>query len=116
MNTLKICDVVATLFECSEWHIERSQVGTVVEELDGSHVLVEFANLKGVAYATLALPVGQLLRLKKHPDYSVSVSWCVMQKATWWTAIDSRSVKAAIYSARILRQVCFAKQPPQGHL
>lgn len=70
MNTMKTCDVVATLFEFPEWHVGRGQVGTIVEELDSGHVLVEFANLNGVAYATLAIPVGQLLQLKHTPTIS----------------------------------------------
>lgn len=67
MTTMKTFDVVATLCEYPQWHIERGQVGTVVEKLDDSHVLVEFANLDGVAYAVSPIPVGQLLELRHTP-------------------------------------------------
>lgn len=64
---MRTLDVVATLREYPEWRIRRGQVGTVIEELDGGHVLVEFASLDGVAYATLPIRVGQLLKLEHTP-------------------------------------------------
>lgn len=64
---MKIFDVVATLCEHPEGQIGRGQVGTIVEELDREHVLVEFADLNGATYATLSIPVAQLLKLKHAP-------------------------------------------------
>ena len=65
---MKMLDVVATLRECPEQHVAKGQVGTVVEELDSDHVLVEFADLNGVAYAISPMPVGQLIELKHTPS------------------------------------------------
>lgn len=64
---MKILDVVATLRDFPEQHVEKGQVGTVVEELDSDHVLVEFADLNGVAYAISPIFVGQLIELKHAP-------------------------------------------------
>lgn len=64
---MKMLDVVATLRELPEQHVGKGQVGTVVEELDGGHVLVEFADLNGVAYAISPIPVEQLIELKHTP-------------------------------------------------
>lgn len=64
---MKTLEVVAALSECPEWHIGKGQVGTVLEELDSGHVLVEFADLDGVAYAIVPMPVGQLIQLKDTP-------------------------------------------------
>ncbi len=58
---MKILDVVATLQDFPEQRVARGQVGTVVEGLDSDHVLVEFADLNGVAYALSPIQVGQLL-------------------------------------------------------
>lgn len=67
MTKMQPCDVVAILSELPEQHIGRGQVGTVVEELDDGHVLVEFSNSDGATYATVPVPVGQLLKLKHTP-------------------------------------------------
>ena len=64
---MKILDLVATLGEYPERKIGRGQVGTIVEKLDSDHVLVEFADLNGIAYATLPVPVAQLLKLAHAP-------------------------------------------------
>lgn len=64
---MKTLDVVATLREYPEQHIGKGQVGTVVEQLDGDHVLVEFANLDGIAYAILPIPAEHLIQLKHTP-------------------------------------------------
>lgn len=65
---MKILDVVATLREHTESRVGRGQVGTVVAELDSGHVLVEFANVTGVPYAIVPMPVEQLLKLKYTPN------------------------------------------------
>lgn len=64
---MKLLDVVATLQDLPEQHVAKGQVGTIVEELDGKNVLVEFADLDGVAYAISPLPVGLLMELKHTP-------------------------------------------------
>lgn len=43
--------VASTLQDLPEQRFAKGQVGTVVEALDSDHVLVEFADLSGVAYA-----------------------------------------------------------------
>lgn len=64
---MKMLDVVATLQDFPEQQLVKGQVGTVVEELDCDHVLVEFADMNGVAYAVAPIPVGQLMELKHAP-------------------------------------------------
>ena len=65
---MKLLDVVATLQDLPEQHVAKGQVGTIVEELDDNHVLVEFADLNGVAYAISPIPVDLLMELKHTPD------------------------------------------------
>lgn len=60
-------DVVATLQDFPEQQVVKGQVGTVVEALDADHVLVEFPDVSGVAYAIAPLPVSQLIELKHAP-------------------------------------------------
>lgn len=64
---MRMLDVVATLQDFPEQQVVKGQVGTVVEELDADHVLVEFADVNGVAYAIAPMPVGQLMELKHAP-------------------------------------------------
>jgi hypothetical protein len=64
---MKLLDVVATLQDLPEQHLAKGQVGTIVEELDSQHVLVEFADLDGVAYAITPIPLGVLMALKHAP-------------------------------------------------
>jgi hypothetical protein len=47
--------------------LAKGQVGTIVEELDSKHVLVEFADLDGVTYAITPIPLGLLMELKHSP-------------------------------------------------
>ena len=68
---MKILDVVATLQDLPEQRLAKGQVGTVVEALDSDHVLVEFADLSGVAYALSPIQVGQLIELKHTPAIAV---------------------------------------------
>ena len=60
---MKLLDVVATQRAFLEEHVAEGQVGTIVEELDENTVLVEFADLNGVAYAITPI----LLELKDTP-------------------------------------------------
>jgi hypothetical protein len=69
-NAMKLLDVVATLQDLPEQRVAKGQVGTVVEELDDSHVLVEFADLNGVAYAIEPIPVDLLMELKHTPAFA----------------------------------------------
>jgi len=64
---MKVLDVVAALQDFPEQRVVKGQVGTVVEELDADHVLVEFSDVNGVAYALAPMPVGQLMELKHAP-------------------------------------------------
>ncbi|HRQ56417.1 MAG TPA: DUF4926 domain-containing protein [Azoarcus taiwanensis] len=60
-------DVVATLQAYPEQRIGRGQVGTVIETLDRNHLLVEFADLNGVAYAITPIPADALIALTHAP-------------------------------------------------
>lgn len=64
---MKLLDVVATLEALPEQHVAKGQVGTIVEELDDANVLVEFADLNGVAYAISPVPIELLMELKHAP-------------------------------------------------
>ena len=64
---MKLLDVVAVLETVPEARITRGQVGTVIEELDDDVVLVEFADLDGVAYAITPLPTCKLMELHHRP-------------------------------------------------
>ena len=61
---MKLFDVVATLEELPEAHLAKGQVGTIVDELDKDVVLVEFADLSGVAYAIEPISTGKLMELR----------------------------------------------------
>ena len=61
-------DVVALLDGVPALGLLRGQVGTVVEGLDESTVLVEFSDDQGAAYAVEPLPVLQLLVLHYVPE------------------------------------------------
>lgn len=64
---MKRLDVVATLEDMPAAHLVKGQVGTVVDELDEDVVLVEFADLGGVAYAIESIPVCKLIALRHQP-------------------------------------------------
>ena len=64
---MKLLDAVATLEEVPSAHLSKGQVGTVVEELDKDVVLVEFADLNGVAYAIEPISVSKLIELRHTP-------------------------------------------------
>lgn len=64
---MKLLDVVAVLKDLPEIHLSQGQVGTVVEELDKDTVLVEFADLNGVAYRIEPVNRGSLIPLKHTP-------------------------------------------------
>lgn len=64
---MKLLDVVATLQDLPDVPLEKGQVGTVVETLDGETVLVEFADLEGIAYAIAPVSASLLMTLKHTP-------------------------------------------------
>jgi len=64
---MKQLDVVATLEDMPEAHLAKGQVGTIVDELDRDAVLVEFADLNGVAYAIKPIPRHKLMELHHCP-------------------------------------------------
>lgn len=65
---MKLLDVVATLEDVPASHLAKGQVGTIVNELSENFVLVEFADLNGVAYALEPIPVGKLIELRHTPE------------------------------------------------
>jgi len=65
---MKLLDVVATVEDLPDAGLAKGQVGTIVEELDKDVVLVEFADLGGVAYAIEPIPVRKLLELRHAPS------------------------------------------------
>ena len=64
---MKLLDVVVILEDVPDAHLVKGQVGTIVEELDKDVVLVEFADLSGVAYAIEPIPVRKLIELRHTP-------------------------------------------------
>ena len=64
---MKLLDVVAILEDVPDAHLVKGQVGTIVEELDKDVVLVEFADLSGIAYAIEPIAVGKLMELRHTP-------------------------------------------------
>jgi hypothetical protein len=64
---MKLLDVVATLEDLPAVHLAKGQVGTIVDELGDDVVLVEFADLAGVAYAIEPIHIGQLIELRHSP-------------------------------------------------
>jgi hypothetical protein len=64
---MKLLDVVATTVDLPEKRLTRGQVGTIVEELSSEVVLVEFADLNGVAYAITPISVSRLMELNHEP-------------------------------------------------
>jgi hypothetical protein len=63
-----LLDVVALLSDFPAQRLARGQVGTIVEELDGRTLLVEFSDDKGHAYALAPCPRTELLVLHYVPE------------------------------------------------
>jgi len=63
MATAPLLATVALLENSPSLNLVRGQVGTVVELLSDSVVLVEFADLDGQTTSLEALPIDQLLTL-----------------------------------------------------
>ena len=64
---MKLLDVVATQEDVPAAQLAKGQVGTIVEVLSEDVVLVEFADLGGVAYALEPIPVSMLIALRHTP-------------------------------------------------
>jgi hypothetical protein len=64
----KVLDVVALLADIPKAGLARGQVGTVVDLLDASSVLVEFNDDQGRAYAIEPCRVSELLLLHYEPE------------------------------------------------
>ena len=66
-NHAKLHDVVALLGDLPESKLSRGQVGTVIDELDGNSLLVEFSDDEGRAYAVTAVEASKALVLHTEP-------------------------------------------------
>lgn len=64
----ELLDVVALLEDMPEKSLASGQVGTVVEILDATNLLVEFSDDEGRPYAITPMPQKQLLVLHYVPD------------------------------------------------
>jgi len=65
-----LLDVVALLTELPAAGLARGQVGTVVEQLDGETLLVEFSDDQDHAYTVAPCPRAELLVLHYVPEVS----------------------------------------------
>jgi hypothetical protein len=63
-----VLDVVALLTDLPAQRLARGQVGTIVEQLDGKNLLVEFSDDQGRAYAIVPCPRADLLVLHYVPE------------------------------------------------
>ena len=63
-----VLDVVALLTDLPAQQLARGQVGTIVEQLDGKTLLVEFSDDQGRAYAVAPCPRADLLVLHYVPE------------------------------------------------
>jgi len=63
-----LLDVLALLDNLPEAGLARGQVGTVVERLNQTTVLVEFSNDEGIAWAITPVATTRLLVLSFEPE------------------------------------------------
>lgn len=63
-----LLDVVALLTDLPAHQLARGQVGTIVEQIDGETLLVEFSDDQGRAYAVAPCPRRELLVLHYLPE------------------------------------------------
>jgi hypothetical protein len=63
-----VLDVVALLTDIPAQRLARGQVGTIVEQLDNTTLLVEFSDERGRAYAVAPCPRADLLVLHYVPE------------------------------------------------
>ena len=64
---MKLLDVVALTRDLPSTTLRKGQVGTLVEQLGADVFEVEFANLKGETYASLAISANDLMVLHHAP-------------------------------------------------
>ena len=69
---MKLLDVVALTDDAPEKALRRGQVGTIVEVLAPGVFEVEFSDLQGQTYASLALPENRLMILRHEPATAVA--------------------------------------------
>ena len=72
MPDIELLSVVALLEDVPGKGLRRGQVGTVVENLAPGVLEVEFSDDSGRTYASLALHVGQLMRLHHEPGHQAA--------------------------------------------
>ena len=72
MSELELLSVVALLQDLPERQLRRGQVGTVVESLSPSMVLVEFSDRDGHTYAIEPVQAEALIRLHHSPLIQVA--------------------------------------------
>jgi hypothetical protein len=64
METIKLLSVVALLEDIPVHHLQRGEIGTVVETLESGIYEVEFSDDSGRTYASVAVPIDQLIVLR----------------------------------------------------
>ncbi len=69
---MKLLDVVALIDDEPGKGLRRGQVGTIVEVLAPAVFEVEFCDLEGRTYASLALPASRLMILHHEPASAAS--------------------------------------------
>jgi hypothetical protein len=69
---MKLLDVVALTKDEPAKGLRRGQVGTIVETLTPGVFEVEFSDLEGQTYASVALPEGHLMLLHHRPATAVA--------------------------------------------
>ena len=69
---MKLFDVIALTRDVQEKGLRRGQVGTIVETLASGVFEVEFCDLDGRTYASVALPEGHLMLLHHEPASAVA--------------------------------------------
>jgi len=69
---MKLLDVVALTDDAPEEALRRGQVGTIMEVLASGVFEVEFSDLQGQAYASLALSENRLMILRHEPATAVA--------------------------------------------
>jgi hypothetical protein len=69
---VKLLDIVALTEDEPEKGLRRGQTGTIVETLASGVFEVEFCDLEGRTYASVALPEGHLMILHHQPASAVA--------------------------------------------
>ena len=67
MENLELLDVVVLNKAIPTSKLRKGEIGTIVEELDSSVFLVEFADTKGVTYAMTAINASDLIKVYYAP-------------------------------------------------